>query len=514
MSSRRVVAVTAGVLLGIFMASMEATVMATAMPTIVSVLGGLESYSWAFSGYLLTSTTTIPLYGKFSDLYGRRRMFIVAMVIFLAGSALCGLSQSMQQLIVFRVIQGIGAGGLLPVSIIIVGELFDYQRRARMQGLFAGVWGVSSVLGPLLGGFLVDSIGWQWVFYINILPGLLAGAIVWLAYPDAVRVQPAAVRVDYAGIGLLSSGVVALLLGLMDMERPAGWALMGVAAMLLAALLWVERRADDPILPPGLFRDRVFAVACLHGIFAGWAMFGSMAYVPLFVQAVLGTSATVAGSTLMPLMLSWVAASIIASRLMLRLRYRTLMLFGMSLFSVGAFLLATAGTHTTLPSLMFALGLMGIGMGFSIPVFLIVVQSAVARRWLGIATSTLQFSRNIGGTIGVSAMGAALSLWFGRGLATAGLSPDAVSLNSLIDPLAETAASSGALNEAVRAALAGAVQGVFIIGFIGALLALAATALAPSQNIAQIARQAQSAPEEPALHNPGQAHHPPTTPGP
>ena len=505
MSSKRVLLVLAGILLGIFMASMEATVVATAMPTIVGQLGGLESYSWVFSGYLLTSTTTIPLYGKLSDLYGRRPMFAIAMAIFLGASVLCGMATSMEQLVLFRILQGIGAGGLLPLAFIIVGDLFDYERRARMPGLFSGVWGVSSVAGPLLGGFLVDQVSWQWVFYINIIPGVLAAAIVWLALEEAPRAEARKVRIDFAGAGLLTSGVVALLLGMLDLGRPAGWALIVLSGLLLAALVWVERRAADPILPLGLFRDRLFAVACLHGVLAGWAMFGSMAYVPLFVQAVMGTSATVAGSTLTPLMLSWVLASIVGSRLMLRMRYRTLMLGGMVSFTIGAYLLASVNANTGLASLFVALAFMGVGMGLSIPIFLIVVQSSVAHRWLGIATSTLQFSRNIGGTIGVSAMGVALSAWLGQRLTVAGLDPAAVPLNSLIDPVAQ-AASSPAIDGAARLALAGAIQGVFVIAFVGAVLALVVTALAPSQNIAQAARR--KSPDE--MHSPQHT----TAPGP
>jgi EmrB/QacA subfamily drug resistance transporter len=487
MSSRRIYMVTAGIILGIFIASMEATVVATAMPTIVGQLGGLESYSWVFSGYMLTSTTTIPLYGKLSDLYGRRPVFGAAMVIFLVASALCGLSQSMQQLVVFRIIQGVGAGGLLPLAFIIVGDLFEYERRARMQGLFAGVWGVSSVIGPLLGGFLVDRVAWQWVFYINILPGILAGAIVWLALREKPRQRAGTMRIDFAGAGLLTAGVVALLVGMLDIERPAGWALIAVAVLLLAGLVWIERRAEDPVLPLSLFRDRLFLTACLHGVLAGWAMFGTMAYVPLFVQAVLGTSATVAGSTLTPMILSWVLASIVGSRLLLRMRYRNLALAGMILFNIGAFMLTRASADTTYVGLAAWLSLMGVGMGLSIPVFMIVVQSSVARRWLGIATSTLQFTRNIGGTIGVSIMGVVLSLGLSRRLAAAGLDPAATSLTSLIDPLAGTG-TTPASDAIVRGALGGAVQGVFVIGFIGAALALVATAMAPSQSIAQAAR--------------------------
>ena len=348
-----------------------------------------------------------------------------------------------------------------------------------MQGLFAGVWGVSAVVGPLLGGFLVDQVSWQWVFYVNLIPGVLSALVVWVVLKEGQPRPARTVRVDYAGAILLTATVSALLLGLLELDRPLGWVLLAASVALGAALIWVERHAPDPILPLDLFRDRLFVIANLHGVLAGWAMFGSMAYVPLFVQAVMGTTATQAGSTLAPLMLSWVLSSIVGTRLSLKLPYRVIVLPGMALFVVGAFMLARINASTSLPSLMVALAMMGVGMGLSVPLFLILVQSAVEKRFLGIATSTLQFSRSIGGTIGVSVMGAALSLWLASNLVAAGLDPNAVSANSLLDPLAQSGGTA-ALDGTLRQALGGAIQGVFIIGFIGALLAFIATVLTPS----------------------------------
>jgi EmrB/QacA subfamily drug resistance transporter len=484
MSRPRVILATAGIMLGLFMASMEATVVATAMPTIVSQLGGLAIYSWAFSLYMLTSTTTVPVYGKLSDVFGRRPVYLVAMIIFLVGSVLCGMAQSMEQLVAFRALQGLGAGGVLPLVFIIVGDLFNFEQRARMQGLFSGVWGVSSIVGPLLGGFLVDQVSWPWVFYVNVIPGIIATAIVWFTLEDRHVDRTTRPAVDYAGSALLSLAVIALLMGLAELGTPLGWGLLTSFVLLLVVLAWVEVRAADPVLPLRLFRDRLFAVATGHGVLSGWAMFGSLSFVPLFVQAVLGTSATDAGSTLMPLMLGWVGASIIGSRLLLRMGYRTLAVFGMTLLTLGALLMALVGTGATRPLIMVFLGMMGIGMGFSIPPFLIAVQSKVSKRDMGTATSTLQFSRNIGGTLGVSVMGAVLSIRLSSLLTGAGLDPAAVSLNSLLDPLATS--SAGALDDALRTALAGAIQSVFVIAFLGAALGLVVAALAPSGQIAHI----------------------------
>lgn len=484
-SRTRVILATIGIMLSLFMASMEATVIATAMPTIVSQLGGLSIYSWAFSVYMLASTTTVPVYGKLSDIFGRRPVYLVAMSLFLVGSVLCGLAQSMEQLIAFRAIQGLGAGGVLPLVFIIVGDLFSFEQRARMQGFFSGVWGVSSVVGPLLGGFLVDQVSWHWVFFINVAPGIVAALMVWFTLQDRHVVKGARPKIDYAGAVLLSVSVLCLLLGLFELGTPFGWALLVVAAVLLAVLMWVEVHAADPVLPLRLFRDRLFATATGHGVLAGWAMFGSFSFVPLFVQAVLGSSATGAGSTLMPLMLGWVGASIIGSRLLLRMGYRTVAITGMVLLTLGSLLMAIMGAESTRPWIMFFLGMMGVGMGFSIPPFLIAVQSSVAKRDMGTATSTLQFSRNIGGTLGVSVMGAYLSIRLAGALIEAGVDPSTVSLNSLIDPLDR--ASAAGMDEVLRNALALSMQGVFVIAFVGALLGLIVTTLTPGGRIAQIA---------------------------
>ena len=478
---------TAGIILGVmfalFMAAVETTVVATAMPTIISELGGVETYSWVFSVYMLASTTTIPLYGKLSDVYGRRTIFMVAMGLFLAGSVLSGQSQTIGQLIGFRALQGLGAGGLLPLSFIIIGDMFSFEQRARMQGLFSGVWGVASIIGPLLGGFLVDQVSWRWVFYVNLAPGFLAAALVWTLWRDMDRSgEKVCLPIDYAGAGLMTAGVVALLLGLFHIGTWTSWALLVSAVALFVILIPVERRAADPVLPLALFRKRLFAVGTAHGVLVGWAMFGSTSFVPLFIQSVLGTSATVAGSALTPQMLGWVFASIIGSRLLLRFSYRTVALAGMTSLTIGAFLMSLVSVNTTLAGIMFNLALMGIGMGLSVPPFLIAVQSSVDRSVLGTATATLQFSRVIGGALGVRVMGLIMSLRFSANLTAAGLDKTAVSLQELIRPLHAAAA---VVDVSLRRALTGAVEAVFVAAFAAAILGLAVTALAPHGRIAQ-----------------------------
>jgi EmrB/QacA subfamily drug resistance transporter len=479
MSRNRIILVTAGIMLSLFLASMESTVVATAMPTIVGQLGGLEHYSWVFSAFMLASTTAVPLYGKLSDIYGRRKLYASAMALFLIGSVWCGLANSMTSLIFARALQGVGAGGILPLAFILIGEMFTLEQRAKMQGLFSGVWGVSSIVGPLLGGFLVDQLSWRWIFYINVFPGLIAAALVAFAWRDAHAHGQERPAVDYAGAVLLTVSVVMLLLGLMG-SGTSSWMLIAGSVVLFILLLWVERRAADPVLPLPLFRDPLFATATAHGIFTGWALFGSVSFIPLFVQAVLGTSATQAGITLTPLLMGWVLASIIGTRLMLTIGYRRLGLIGTAAFTIGAFLMSQAGMNTSQASLMVFVTLMGIGMGLSIPSYLIAVQTSVNRRQLGTATSTLQFSRSIGGTLGVSVMGAALSARLTSNLVESRLDPELV--RQLLDPLpgAEVVIAEGA-----RAAMADAIHLVFIIAFVAAALAMVTVFFTPRKELTE-----------------------------
>ena len=473
MSRNRIILVTAGIMLSLFLASMESTVVATAMPTIVGQLGGLEHYSWVFSAFMLASTTAVPLYGKLSDIYGRRNLYVSAMALFLIGSVWCGLANSMTSLIFARALQGIGAGGIMPLAFILIGEMFTLEQRAKMQGLFSGVWGVSSIVGPLLGGFLVDQLSWRWIFYINVIPGLIAAALVALAWRDHQAHGLERPAVDYAGAALLTVSVVMLLLGLMG-SGTSSWLLIAGAIVLFILLLWVERRAADPVLPLPLFRDPLFATATAHGVFTGWALFGSVSFIPLFVQSVMGTSATQAGITLTPLLLGWVTASIIGTRLMLVVGYRRLGLIGTAVLTIGSFLMSLAGMNTSQTSLMVFVTLMGIGMGLSIPSYLIAVQTSVSRRQLGTATSTLQFSRSIGGTLGVSVMGAALS----ARLAASRLDPDLV--RQLLDPLPGTQV---VIAEGARAAMADAIHLVFIIAFVAAALAMVTVFFTPRREL-------------------------------
>lgn len=472
MPRNRIIIVTIGIMLSLFLASMEATVVATAMPTIVGQLGGLEHYSWVFSAYMLTSTTTVPLYGKLSDLYGRKKIYLLAMGLFLIGSVWCGFANSMTQLIFARALQGIGAGGVAPIAFIIIGEMFTLEQRSRMQGLFSGVWGVSSIVGPLLGGFIIEHFAWNWVFLINIFPAVIAAGLVTAGWRDQLQGQERG-AIDYAGAVLLSVSVITLLMGL-ESESSTSLILITASIIVFIILLWVEFRAPDPVVPIHLFKDRLFFASIAHGMLTGWALYGFISFTPLFVQSVLNTTALQAGITITPLLLGWVLASIIGTRLLLKIGYLVLAWLGTSLVALASFLMTTVSADTNQTWIMIFLATLGIGMGLCIPPFLIAVQTLVERKHLGTATSFMQFSRSIGGTLGVSVMGAALSTTLMKNLTASGLDP------SLVTHLLEPSSSSQLMiDDSVRLAVANAIHFVFIIGFIAAALSLFAVFVAP-----------------------------------
>ena len=307
------------------------------MPTVVAQLGGLEHYSWVFAAYLLTSTASVPIWGRLSDLYGRRRLYLAGIAVFLAGSALSGAAASMTQLIAFRAIQGFGAGAVIPLSLTIVGELYALEERARSQALFSGVWGVASIAGPLVGGYITDALSWRWVFYLNLPFGFLVLVVIACAYPPTLRTTSA--RVDWLGATVLFGGITALLVALGGATGAvATW--LVAAAILLGLFVFIERRLTDPILPLDLFRQAIVSRSLVVVFMTGMAMFGAIAFVPLFVQAVLGGTATDAGQVLTPLFLGWVITSIAGARLTVRIGYRPVAISGVTLLMLGFFWLA------------------------------------------------------------------------------------------------------------------------------------------------------------------------------
>jgi len=401
-------------LIGSFMGSMEATVVATAMPTIVGQLGGLNVYGWAFSIYVLASSAGIPVTGKLSDIFGRRIVYVWSMALFLMASLLCAVAPTMLWLIVFRALQGLGAAGLLPLAIIMIGDMFTFEERARVQGLFSAVWGVSSIAGPLFGGFLVDGIGWPSVFYINIPFGLLSAWLVWHWWVDQHELAAGEPYIDYPGALAVTATAVVLLLALVDVVSWHGAGLLVLSAGLAYLAYRIERASPDPIIPLGLFHWKLFSVAILHSIVIGWLLSGVTAYVPLFVQEVQKGSATEAGAALSPMLLAWVISSTVCAKLMLKTGYRMPALYGMAAVIAGSGLLVLMRADSPRSLLLASMLVMGCGFGFTVPALLIAVQTTVERQNMGAATSMIQFSRSMGGSIGVGVMGAFLNWEVGR----------------------------------------------------------------------------------------------------
>ena len=454
--------ITAGLLLGMSLGALEATVVSTAMPTVIAQLGGLAHYSWVFSAYLLTSTASVPIWGRLSDLYGRRRLFLAGIAIFLAGSAICGAAGSMTELIVFRAFQGLGAGAIIPLSMTIVGELYSIEERPRIQALFSGVWGVASIAGPLVGGYITDVLSWRWVFYLNLPFGVLAMSVIAATYPPAP--VSARVRVDWIGAALLFGSVTALLVALSG-ATDAIWMWLFAAVCAAVLLIVSERRTPEPILPLELFADRVVSRTLLVAFLVGMAMFGSIAFIPLFVQSVMGGSATEAGTTLTPLFLGWVLSSIAGARLSVKTGYRRVTTAGVALIVVGFAVLAFTGPRATRPILLGDALVLGSGMGLSMLSLLLAIQHGVERSRLGIATSLNQFARSVGAAIGVAIMGAMLA----RSMAHFDLAGGVHGL----------AAGSLKLEGPARLQLAGALQQVFAVGTVMTILALFACAFLP-----------------------------------
>jgi EmrB/QacA subfamily drug resistance transporter len=396
---------TVALALSLFMAALEMTVVSTAMPTVVSDLGGIQHYAWVFTAYMLASTITGPIFGKLADLYGRKPILLFGIGLFLAGSVASGLSPSMEWLIAFRTIQGLGAGAMQPVTLTVVGDIYSLEERARVQGIFSGVWGLSGLLGPLAGGFIVRWLSWHWIFYINVPVGLATAALIVTCFHENVQKQRR--TLDIAGAVLLALGVVALLLGAQGQGNR--WVPLTLAAVLLAAFVLVERKVKEPVIPPSIFTIRAIVIASVASALFSAAMFGATTYVPLFVQGVLGRSPTEAGGMITPMLVGWPVCSLIAGRLLVRVGFRPLIVGGLGaagVSTVAMALLLKPGVPLLLPGL--AMGVFGMGLGFAATALLIAVQTSVGWEMRGVATASNMFFRSVGGAVGVGAMGGVL----------------------------------------------------------------------------------------------------------
>jgi len=445
---REKLAPTIAVLVSIFVAAMDISIMSTVMPSVVGQLGGLPLYSWTIAAYLLTSTTTVPLYGKLADGYGRKPMFIVGTSLFVVGSLLSGLSGTIEQLILFRALQGLGAGGILPITITIAGDLFQGEERAKIQGLISSVWGLAAILGPLAGSFIVLHATWQWAFWLNVPVGFVTTSALARTFHE----RPVATRhqLDWLGAVLLMASVASLLLALGDrgqagLSNQASAALLAASAVLLALFALVELRAAEPVVPFSLLRDRVMGLAMLGGFVLGACIYSATTYLPLFVQGAQERGPADVAWVSAAISVAWTGGSILGSRVLMRLGFRVAALLGMSVISLGGVLLLGLGRDTPLWMVAAAGSVLGVGLGTSSTSFIVVVQTAVGWEQRGIATATQQFFRAIGGTVWLSVQGAALTATAAAGLAAVdaagnlGISVHIDDLNTMLEPAARAA---------------------------------------------------------------------------
>ena len=425
--TREKLIVMGAVLLGLFLGALDQTIVGVALPKIVSDLQGSDLYTWVVTAYLLTSTITVPIYGKLGDVFGRQRMLIVGIVLFLVGSALSGLSQNMGELIAFRGLQGLGAGALFPISLAVIGDLFTPRERGRYQGLFGAVFGVSFVVGPFLGGVITDAFSWHWIFYVNVPVGIVALIAISMRLPN-VRSTAARLRdLDYLGIAIFTVAVVPILIGLTfkGVTSPNGnlygWTDWQVGGLILIGLVLVgffilnEARARHPIIPLDLFSTRTLAATNVAVLLIACSMFAATVFIPLYYQVVKGISATASGYSMWPLLVGLIGTSVGAGIYLSRTgRYKVLLVAALCVLAVGSWLLTHLSPTTSTLALWSWLALVGLGLGPTMSVFTVVIQNAAPRHRLGTATSTLTFLRQVGGAIGLAIAGSV----FGQSLVT------------------------------------------------------------------------------------------------
>ncbi|MGD0121663.1 MAG: MDR family MFS transporter [Candidatus Limnocylindrales bacterium] len=450
--------IAAGIMSALAVAALDSTVVSTAMPTIIGDLRGLSEYGWVFSAYLLASTVTVPLYARMADMYGRKPIFLTGIALFVAGSMLCGFANSMTLLILFRAIQGLGAGAVQPIAFTIAGDIFESEQRAKIQGLFSGVWGAAAVVGPAIGSIITTTVGWRWVFFVNAPVGLLAGVLIGRFLHE--RVEHHRHRLDLVGAGILTLGLVSLLFAAIEGGQLWGWTspvtlgLVAAALALLAAFVVFERRVAEPLIDLGLLRIPVIAAGLAIGGLSGVVMFSLSTYVPPLVQGVMGGTALEAGVAVAAMSIGWPIGSIVGGRALLRFGARPTVLAGMALLVVGTAVVTQAIRPGTLEGglVVAALGeaVTGLGMGLSSTTILVMVQAAVPWQRRAVATGLVQFSRTIGGAVGVGLLGGLVTAAAGN---ASGIVLDPIGRNLI--PAAQLAA--------MRSSLSGGLEWVFII---------------------------------------------------
>ena len=482
-----------GLMLGMFVASISQTIVGPAMPRIVAELGGMDHYSWVATAAMLVSAIVVPIVGKFSDLYGRRGFYLAGLAVFMIGSLVCGLAPNFWTLVAGRAIQGLGMGTVMPLAQTIIGDIIPPRHRGKYQGVMGAVFGVTSVAGPLAGGWITDNLGWRWLFWTSIPFGIAATSVVFrfLHLPHQRRDA----RVDVAGIATLTPGLVAVLLATSWGGTTYAWSssvilgLYAAGALLLAAFVYAESRAAEPILPLRLFRNSIVALANIAAFGVAMVMFGAIIYIPVFAQGVVGVNATNSGLILLPLMLGLIVCGILAGQLITRTgRYKEIMLAGVALMAAGVWLL-TRLTHTaTSGELTTAMIVLGVGLGLCLQQYTLLVQNASARGDLGVATASTQFFRNVGSTVGIAIFGTVMTTGLQAAIldhlpASAAAKPAAsgqqIGVGSVLDPAAMSTLNP-AVADAVRQGLAERLHDVFLLGLPILALVFVATALIKS----------------------------------
>ncbi len=495
---RQIVITLIGVMLAMFLGSLDQTIVGTAMPRIITDLGGFAHYTWVATAYIIASTITIPITGKLTDMYGRKWFYIVGLTIFIVGSLLCGLSQTMTQIIIFRGLQGMGAGIMMASAFIVIGDLFPPAERGKYQGLMTGVFGLSSIIGPTLGGFITDNLSWHWVFFVNIPLGIMIIGLFIFFFPN-FRPSNMKPRIDYPGIVTLILAIVPAMLALSwgGVEYP--WVSLPIitmfafsAAMTILFVI-IEGRSEEPIIPLWIFKNRIVGISSIVIFITGIGMFGGIIFVPLFFQGVLGLSATASGSFLTPMMLGVVVGALVSGQVLSRAggHYRLQGMVGLAIMATGMGLLSTMTVETSYARAVFYIILTGLGLGISMPLYIIAVQNAVPYAIMGVATSTTAFFRSIGGAFGLAIFGSVMNNRFASELVN-GISPaakeiispeplDSLAHNpqalmspeaaeqlwSFFEPFGEQgAALFEHVFEVLKLALSSAITQVFFIGFI------------------------------------------------
>jgi EmrB/QacA subfamily drug resistance transporter len=477
-SHAEIMVVVSALMLTLLLASLDQTIVSTALPKIASDLHGLSKYSWVATAYLLTSAVSTPLYGKISDMFGRKKIFQAAIIIFLIGSVLCGLAQNMNELIIFRGLQGLGAGGLITLVLAIIGDIVPPRQRGRYQGYFGAVFGISSVIGPLLGGFITDNLSWRWVFYVNLPIGALA--LMAIATRLHLPVKRTKHKIDYAGAVLLAISVVSLLLATVwgGIDYPWGSAqiigLFTTFAIGTLLFIWRENKAKEPILPMRLFRNSIFRVSTLLALLVGIIMFGALIFLPEYQQIVRGDSATKSGLMLLPLVVGLMVASLTSGRLISKFgRYRIFPITGSSFLILSFWLFTHIGADTNRVVLGIWMAILGLGIGQVMPVLTLAVQNGVDRKDLGTATSSVTFFRSIGSALGAAVFGAILvnRLTYHLNQALPGGAGNGIAKN-----LSSSAASiqhlPAQMQHSIFTAFSAAFSDVFMVGIPFAILAL------------------------------------------